>query len=195
MEMTLFDRDWAASFQAWSMLRLADTDAWRTQINTDIRTADRFMDLMASYPDGKSERIKAFLLYARLTGDTTFQERAEAIGDTLVRNCAPGSYLSHNLEQIDAFLALYEITPDPDYLSLSERLFDHIQTNLVIDDPLHPGFKIVAHDVGIADRVKAGTWPPASWDPDYMGAKFPACTGCNHMLCELIHKYDRLKNR
>lgn len=188
---------------AYAMLRLAKNDDLQIARALDIEKSKIFVNGMAG--TRLSETVRAYLLMAELKGDQEAMDKAIEVGDLIEREVYsenedyPGDpYLSTYLRQIDAFLALYEALSDPKYLELAENRFEAINKYLLIDDPRNPGFKTVAHHKGFADIVKANNWPPNPMPKNYqpfLTEAYPACTGCVHVFCHMIHLYDALKNR
>ena len=189
---------------AYAMLRLAKNDDLQIARALDIEKSKIFVNGMAG--TRLSETVRAYLLMAELKGDPEAMDKAIEIGDLIEKEVYsenedyPGfdPYLSTYLRQIDALLALYEVRPEQKYIDLVDDRFEAINTYLLIDDPRNPGFKTVAHHKGFADIVKAGNWPPNPMPENYqpfLTEAYPACTGCVHVFCHMIHLYDALKKR
>lgn len=81
-----------------------------------------------------------------------------------------------NLLWLRGWLWMYYMTSEQVYLDKSTSILNFIQNRLIMDDPQHPGFKVMAHD----------WYPPRGPSTNY-------CTGCNFLLLELIQNYNRFK--
>lgn len=205
---SFFSESKAMANCAYAMLRLAKNDDLPVTRMTDIQKAKLFANGMTG--SRESEAVRSYLLLAELEGDQEALNKAVELGDLIENEVISEKarlerigdddpnfdpYLSTYLRQIDAFLALYEVRSDPKYLDLVEDRFEMINNYLLIDDPLNSGFKTVAHHKGFADIVKANNWPPNPMPSNYqpfLTEAYPACTGCVHVFCHMIHKYDAL---
>lgn len=209
---TNFSTGQALSTNAWAILRLIKNDTYEENYAADIKRAMQFVERMEATPSNFAEVVKAYLMLADITGDSAYREKAFAIGDDVARQVenyqkqakdgtagSHGYYMSTHLNYIDMFLTLYDVSPRKKYLILSKSGIDTIIEYFLIDDPLNNGYKTVAHDTNFANFVRSDRWPP---DPSKMGAQpphltkaYPACTGCVHLFCHLLYRYDLLKNK
>ncbi len=132
--------------------------------------------------------VRSLVKLYKATLENKYLEKARGIGELIHETNIPYNayYLSYAISPAIAFLELYGATGDGVYLNRVRLIIERINETLIVEDPYFSERSLAAHDIYRADLVKSGAWP--EYDPE--NPEWAGCTGCNHLFCDIIYRYD-----